>query len=145
MRSLYYLNVCSPPLLDNMKRLLYGQPLVDWLPQDQFLSIIGVAPNYAFASRCSSVAYPKKNTYCRSPLLPACRGPMCVEGEFIWRLKDRIDRDWLGGYNDLVPMSMQPPPSDPDSDATRRAAEPGVLMRQLSPEVQQVLSQQSMR
>lgn len=70
----------------------------------------------------------------------SCRGPLCIEGEFIWKLKDKIDRDWLGGYQGLVPMSMQttpnpnaPPPTDPS------------LINQLSPEVEHVLSQQTMR
>ncbi len=41
----------GPPLLDNMLRKLYGEQPKDWVPQQQFLGILGVAPDYAFASR----------------------------------------------------------------------------------------------
>lgn len=72
------------------------------------------------------------------------RGPMCVEGEFIWKLKDKVDRDWLGGYQNLVPMSMQPP-HDPDDLTTQPEGVDSTLINKLSPEVRNVLSQQSMR
>lgn len=71
------------------------------------------------------------------------RGPMCVEGEFVWKLKDKIDRDWLGGYRDLVPMSMQPA-----ADSTASVQSTGSedhLIYSLSPEVHHVLGQQTMR
>ena len=71
------------------------------------------------------------------------RGPMCVEGEFIWKLKDKIDRDWLGGYRDLVPMSMQP--ASDSTTSVQSASSEDHLIYSLSPEVQHVLSQQTMR
>jgi hypothetical protein len=47
----YVYHMSSPPLLRNMKNKLYGLELESWAPQDQFLSIIGIAPDYALASR----------------------------------------------------------------------------------------------
>ena len=31
----------------------------------------------------------------------ASKGPMGIEGSFLWDLKDKIDRDWMRGYSDF--------------------------------------------
>ena len=69
----------GPPLTANLRRKLLNQPLETWTPQDQFLGIIGTGGAYAVASK----------------------GPLGIEGEFVWKLKDKIDRTWMAVYNDL--------------------------------------------
>lgn len=73
------------------------------------------------------------------------RGPICIEGANIWKLKDKIDRDWLAGYQKLVPMGMSSSLSrSGDSSSTLNSLDADPLYN-LSPEVHQVLSHQSMR
>ena len=37
----------------------------------------------------------------------ASRGGFCLEGAFLWRLKDKIDREWMAGYKDLPEMEPE--------------------------------------
>ena len=69
----------GPPLVANIRRALLGQPLEPWTPQEQFLGIVGTGDAYAVASK----------------------GPVAIEGAFLWKLKDKIDRTWMAIYNDL--------------------------------------------
>ena len=70
----------GPPLTLNLRRKLLNQsPLEPWTPQEQFLGLIGTGNAYAVASK----------------------GPIGIEGAFLWKLKDRIDRTWMALYNDL--------------------------------------------
>lgn len=68
------------PLTANLRARLLGQPLEPWEPQETFLGIIGTGDS-AIASK----------------------GNMCMHGEFLWRLKDRIDRTWMAGYSSNLP------------------------------------------
>lgn len=34
----------------------------------------------------------------------ASKGPLALEGEYLWKLKDRIDRQWMDGYQTLPDM-----------------------------------------
>ena len=65
----------------NILLKLQGKPLVAWEPQDQFLGIIGTGDGNAIASK----------------------GPLAVEGEYIWELKDSIDRKWMAMYTTDLP------------------------------------------
>ena len=56
-----------------------NEPLVKWVPQDEFLGIIGTGDGYAIASK----------------------GGYGVEGPAMWKLKDRIDRTWMKNLHDL--------------------------------------------
>ena len=70
----------GPPLTLNLRKKLLNQlPLEPWTPQEQFLGLIGTGDAYAVASK----------------------GPIGIEGAFLWKLKDRIDRTWMALYNDL--------------------------------------------
>jgi hypothetical protein len=71
-----------PPLLTNLKHVLLGEPLEDWIPQDEFLGIINIGAHSAIASK----------------------GGMCVEGDFVFTLKDNIDVTWMAGYQKLPTM-----------------------------------------
>ena len=70
----------GPPLTLNLRRKLLNQsPLEPWTPQEQFLGLISTGDSYAVASK----------------------GPIGIEGAFLWKLKDRIDRTWMALYSDL--------------------------------------------
>jgi selenide,water dikinase len=73
----------GPPLNDNLRARLIGEiNLEPWIPQEEFLGIIGTGGGYAVASK----------------------GPLGIEGKFLWKLKDKIDRIWMQGYSVLPDM-----------------------------------------
>ena len=73
------------PLADNLRRALQGQALQPFIPQKQFLSLIGTGGRSAIASRGNLTigAYP-----------------------WIWQWKDRIDRRFMQKFSDLQPMTQ---------------------------------------
>ena len=74
----------GPVLWDNLRRLLWGRKLVDYVPQKGFLKLINTADNRSIAE------YRGKSFY----------------GGWCWRLKDRIDRKFMKMYQDYTPMKM---------------------------------------
>jgi selenide,water dikinase len=66
----------GPPLADNLRRALAGQPLLPFVPQREFLSLISTGNRCAVASR----------------------GRLAAQGPLLWRLKDWIDRRWMRQY-----------------------------------------------
>lgn len=107
----------GPPLHANLHRLLTGsEPLEEWVPQSVFLGIIGIGIGYAVASK----------------------GGMGIEGEFLWDLKDKIDRDFMAKYSSNLPEM------DSESEEAVAAASlrPSVTMGE---EVINMLSHSKMR
>ena len=82
----------GPPLTDNLRRKLRGEPLEPFIPQTTFLGLIGAGDGQCVASR----------------------GKMALEGEWLWTLKDWIDRTWMNMYQDGLMMGgammAEPPP-----------------------------------
>jgi len=66
-------------LAPNLRSALEGTPLRQYRPQRRFLSLISTGDRFAIASR----------------------GPVAVQGRWLWRWKDRIDRRFMAQYKDL--------------------------------------------
>ncbi len=66
----------GPPLAANLRRAASGEPLLEYRPQQQALALISTGNRHAIATR----------------------GPLAVEGAWVWRWKDHIDRKFVARY-----------------------------------------------
>ncbi|MEZ5728056.1 MAG: selenide, water dikinase SelD [Burkholderiaceae bacterium] len=85
----------GPPLADNLRRAVAGQPVLPYRPQLHWLSLISTGDRYAVASR----------------------GPIGFEGAWVWRWKDWIDRRFMRKFTEFEPMAegaaKKPPRQSP--------------------------------
>ena len=72
------------PLANNLRRALRGETLVPFIPQSTFLGLISDGGGACVASR----------------------GRMAYRAEWLWTLKDWIDRTWMHSYTDGLPPPM---------------------------------------
>lgn len=91
----------GPPLADNLRRYLLGQPLKPFRPQRQFLSLIETGNGRAIADR----------------------GPISIESTLAHRWKDHIDRQFMARFRDL-PVGQMKPTSDVSPRPTPRPSQP---------------------
>jgi selenide, water dikinase len=87
----------GPPLTENLRRALAGEPLVPFRPQTKFLSLISTGDRSAVASR----------------------GRLAARGALLWHLKDWIDRSWMRRYQQLPTIGL----GAPSRDETARTAQ----------------------
>lgn len=99
----------GPPLTENLRRALLGRPLKRFAPQRKFLSLISTGDRHAIASR----------------------GRWALEGDWVWRWKDWIDRRWMRRYRQLPVMEAERPPDLPEGliDDEASAAISSLAMR----------------
>jgi selenide,water dikinase len=71
----------GPPLANNLRRVLLGEAPEPFVPQTRYLSIIGTGDRHAVAMR----------------------GSWAIEGAWVWRWKDYIDRKWMRQHDSLTP------------------------------------------
>ena len=72
----------GPYLAENLRRAALGRPLRSYRPQGQTLALITTGDRFAIAAR----------------------GPLSVQGAWVWRWKDWIDRRWMRKYQELPEM-----------------------------------------
>ena len=77
----------GPVLARNLARLAAGRPLHAYRPQPLALALISSGDRNAVASW----------------------GRLAVEGRWVWRLKDRVDRRWMRKYQELPAMAGDAP------------------------------------
>jgi selenide,water dikinase len=67
----------GPPLAANLRAAAEGRPLSRFVPQREALALISTGDTYAVATR----------------------GPLVLEGAWVWRWKDHIDRKFMARYD----------------------------------------------
>jgi selenide,water dikinase len=101
----------GPPLADNLRRALLGQAPQPFTPQSRYLSILGTGEEHAVATR----------------------GSWAIEGAWVWRWKNYIDRKWMRMYRepaakpmDTAARAVMPDPALADAEAERLLADIGM-------------------
>ena len=80
----------GPPLAANLRRALWGEACKPFRPQKRFLSLVSTGDRYAVASK----------------------SVWSVEGAWVWKCKDWIDRRFMAKYQEL-PAMRQPETAPP--------------------------------
>ena len=73
----------GPYLAENLRRLVQGRPARPYPPQKRALALMSGGARHAVASY----------------------GSLSLQGDWVWRLKDWIDRRWMAKYQDLPSMA----------------------------------------
>jgi selenide,water dikinase len=76
----------GPPLAANLRRAVHDAPLRTFVPQRHALALISTGDKHAIGSR----------------------GPFTIEGDWVWRWKDWIDRRFVAKYTLPLPVPDAP-------------------------------------
>lgn len=76
----------GPPLADNLRRSVLGQPLKAYRPQRRWLALISTGDQHAVASR----------------------GALGFWGDWVWRWKDSIDQNFMRSFSEFPAMNARP-------------------------------------
>ncbi len=97
------------PLAENLRLALSGRPPKPFVPQSRFLSLISTGDKRAVASR----------------------GSLAIEGDWLWTLKDWIDRRFIRQYSELpaMPLSAVPSPAAGVADSAALKEISAIAMR----------------
>jgi selenide,water dikinase len=95
----------AKPLATNLRRTLRGQKLLAYQPQRHWLALISTGNRYAVGSR----------------------GRWGFAGEWVWRWKDRIDRQFMQRFTELPAMD----PTQPGINARTAIHSMGQLLRDI--------------
>ena len=80
----------GPPLAENIRRVLLGRRPEPFKPQKTFLSLVSTGDKYAVASK----------------------SVFAIEGEWLWKWKDSIDRKFMARFGEELPqMKATAPPT----------------------------------
>jgi selenide,water dikinase len=77
----------GPPLADNLRRSVLGQPLKAYRPQRRWLALISTGDRHAVASR----------------------GGLGFWGDWVWRWKDAIDQRFMRAFSEFPAMDTRRP------------------------------------
>ena len=97
------------PLAENLRRSVQGQTLKDYHPQSRWLALISTGNRYAVASR----------------------GALGFWGEWVWRWKDHIDRNFMRKFAEFPAMEAKPL-NDRSGFASRLALQPEEALQAIS-------------
>lgn len=95
----------GPPLTENLRLRVKGKAARPFVPQSQFLTLLSTGGEHAIAAR----------------------NGIAVAGDWVWRWKDRIDRDFMAMFHDLSSMSGTAMSQDGDMRCAGCAAKVGPL------------------
>ncbi len=97
----------GPPLADNLRLSVLGQPLRAYRPQRNWLALISTGDQHAIASR----------------------GAIGFEGDWVWRWKDWIDRRFMHRFSDFPSMDARrsaKPASGPQLPLTQEESQQAI-------------------
>lgn len=75
----------GPPLTDNLRRILVGEPTKPFTPQSDFLVLISTGDKYCVASKWGKA----------------------IGGKWVWKWKDWVDRTFMSNFSDLPDMKPE--------------------------------------